>query len=106
MARAMNSKIKRKSTIAIESNPDFDVSNVMIDQNHAYYESLEKDMEKELMLQIAEIDRQTKLAQQLKQLELEKEIQKQKEIEIQKEKEQNQPSKEEMRQRRLKFYEK
>ena len=100
----MNSKIKRKSTT--ESNPDFDVSNVMIDQNREYYDSLEKDMEKELMLQIAEIDRQTKLAQHLEQLELEKEIQKHKEIEIQKEKEQNQPSKEEMRQRRLKFYEK
>jgi hypothetical protein len=103
MARAMNSKIKRKSTIAIESNSNFDISNIMIDdQNCAYYDSLEKDMEKELMLQIAEIDRQTKLAQQLKEIELEK----QKEIEIQKEKEQNQPSKEEMRQRRLKFYEK
>jgi hypothetical protein len=90
-----------------ESNSNFDISNIMIDdQNRAYYDSLEKDMEKELMLQIAEIDRQTKLAQQLKQLELEKEIQKQKEIESQKEKEQNQPSKEEMRQRRLKFYEK
>ena len=104
----MNSKIRRKSTIAIESNPnpEFDISNVMIDQNHAYYESLEKDMEKELMLQIAEIDRQTKLAQQLKQIETEKEVQKQKELEIQKEKEQHQPSKEELRQRRLKFYEK
>ena len=86
-----------------DSNSNFDISNIMIDdQNRAYYDSLEKDMEKELMLQIAEIDRQTKLAQ----LELEKEIQKQKEIESQKEKEQNQPSKEEMRQRRLKFYEK
>lgn len=102
MARAMNSKIKRKSTIAIDSNPEFDISNVMIEQNHAYYDSLEKDMEKELMLQIAEIDRQTKLAQQLKQIETDK----QKELEIQKEKEQNQPSKEELRQRRLKFYEK
>jgi hypothetical protein len=93
MAAAMN----------YDSNSNFDISNIMIDdQNRAYYNSLEKDMEKELMLQIAEIDRQTKLAQ----LELEKEIQKQKEIESQKEKEQNQPSKEEMRQRRLKFYEK
>jgi hypothetical protein len=90
-----------------DSNSNFDICNIMIDdQNRAYYDSLEKDMEKELMLQIAEIDRQTKLAQQLKQIELEKEIQKQKEIESQKEKEQNQPSKEEMRQRRLKFYEK
>jgi hypothetical protein len=80
-----------------DSNSNFDISNIMIDdQNRAYYDSLEKDMEKELMLQIAEIDRQTKLAQ----LELEKEIQKQKEIESQKEKEQNQTSKEEMRQRR------
>jgi hypothetical protein len=93
MATAMN----------YDSNSNFDISNIMIDdQNRAYYDSLEKDMEKELMLQIAEIDRQTKMAQ----LELEKEIQKQKEIESQKEKEQNQPSKEEMRQRRLKFYEK
>ena len=82
-------------------------------QNRAYYESLEQDMEKEMLKEIEEIDRQTKLAEQVRQLELEKklqkelEIKKQLEIELEElEMKQNQPTKEELRQRRLKFYEK
>ena len=80
--------------------------NVVDAQNRAYYESLEKDMEKDIAEQIAEIDRQTKLK------EIQEELEKQKEInfkieELAKiEKEKNQPSSEELRQRRLKFYEK
>ena len=80
------------------------------EQNHAYYESLEKDMEKEMLKEIEEIDRQTKLAEQARQLEIEKklqiEIEVKKQLELELEKKQNQPSKEELRQRRLKFYEK
>ena len=78
----------------------------VMDQNRAYYESLEKDIEKDIAKQIAEIDRQTKLK------ELQEEIERQKEIEFKMEelakieKEKNQPSQEELRQRRLKFYEK
>lgn len=83
------------------------------EQNSAYYESLEQDREKEMLKEIEEIDRQTKLAEQAKQMELEKKLQieielkKQLEIELEKlEMKQNQPTKEELRQRRLKFYEK
>ena len=72
------------------------------EQNRAYYESLEQDMEKEMLKEIEEIDRQTKLAEQARQIELE--IKKQLELEL--EMKQNQPTKEELRQRRLKFYEK
>ena len=72
------------------------------DQDRAYYQSLEKDMEKDFQAQLAEIARsERKEMEEIKKkklLELEKELEK--------EKEQNQPSKEEMRQRRLKFYEK
>lgn len=75
--------------------------NMVDDQNRAYYESLEKDMEKEFQEQLAQIQR----------LELE-EIEEKERIEMAKieelakiEKEKNQPSQEEMRQRRLKFYE-
>jgi hypothetical protein len=83
------------------------------EQNRAYYESLQEDMEKEILKEIKEIDRQTKLAEQARQMELEKilqkelEIKKQLEIELEElEMKQNQPTKEELRQRRLKFYEK
>jgi hypothetical protein len=72
------------------------------EQNQAYYESLEQDMKKEMLKEIEEIDRQTKLAEQAIQRELE--IKKQLELEL--ETKQNQPTKEELRQRRLKFYEK
>ena len=80
------------------------------EQNRAYYDSLEQDIEKEMLKEIEEIDRQTKVAEQERQIELEKklqiklEIKKQLELEV--EMTQNQPTKEELRQRRLKFYEK
>jgi len=95
-------KSRKKAVVKTNEN-NF---NVIDDQNRAYYESLEKDMEKDIAEQIAEIDRQTKLK------ELQKELEKQKEIEIKLEelakieKDKNQPSPEELRQRRLKFYEK
>ena len=64
------------------------------EQDRAYYDSLEKDMEKDFQAQLAEIMR------------IEKEEKEQiKKNELAKEKEKNQPSKEEMRQRRLNFYE-
>jgi hypothetical protein len=75
--------------------------NIIDDQNRAYYESLEKDMEKEFQEQLAQIQR----------LELEslEEIKRNELLRIEElakiEKEKNQPSQEEMRQRRLKFYE-
>lgn len=76
------------------------------DQDRAYYESLEKDMEKDFQAQLAEIARmereEREKIEEMKKIELEKQKQKQKELE----KKQNQPSKEEMRQRRLNFYEK
>jgi hypothetical protein len=76
------------------------------DQDHAYYQSLEKDMEKDFQAQLAEIaKREREEMEERKKKEL-IELEKKKEIEFKKEKEQNQPSKEEMRQRRLKFYEK
>ena len=87
------------------------------DQDRAYYESLEKDMEKDFQAQLAEIakrereemeeikKRKAKELENQLEKELEKELEKQLEKEI-KEKKQNQPSKEEMRQRRLNFYEK
>ena len=80
------------------------------EQNRAYYDSLEQDREKEMLKEIEEIDRQTKLAEQARQMELEKKLQKELEIkkhlELELEMKQNQPTKEELRQRRLKFYEK
>ena len=76
------------------------------EQERAYYESLEKDMEKDIIKQIEEIDRQTKLFELQKQEEEEKQRQYDLEVERKKELERNQPSKDEMRQRRLKFYEK
>lgn len=75
------------------------------EQERAYYESLEKDMEKDIMKQIEEIDRQTKLLELEKEIEVEKQKKYDLEIERKKELERNQPSKDEMRQRRLKFYE-
>ena len=75
------------------------------EQNRAYYESLEKDMEKEMLKEIEEIDRQTKLAEQARQLELEKNIESKKQLDLELEMKQNQPTKDELRQRRLKFYE-
>jgi hypothetical protein len=75
------------------------------EQNRAYYESLEQDMEKEMLKEIKEIDRQTKMKEREieKKLQLELELKKQKELEL--EMKQNQPTKDELRQRRLKFYE-
>jgi hypothetical protein len=75
------------------------------EQNRAYYESLEQDMEKEMLKEIEEIDRQTKLAEQERQMELEKQIELEKQKELELEIKQNQPTKDELRQRRLKFYE-
>jgi hypothetical protein len=79
------------------------------EQNRAYYESLEQDMEKEMLKEIEEIDRQTKLAEQARQLEIEKklqiEIELKKQLELELEIKKNQPSKDELRQIRLKFYE-
>jgi hypothetical protein len=97
-----SSKSKNSKSQSSKSPIDVDID----DQNRAYYESLEKDMEKDIAEQIAEIDRQTKLK------ELQEESERQKEIELKLEelakieKEKNQPSPEELRQRRLKFYEK
>lgn len=71
------------------------------EQNRAYYDSLEQDIEKEILKEIEEIDRQTKLAEQERQIELEKKLQ----IELELEMKQNQPTKDELRQRRLNFYE-
>ena len=72
------------------------------DQDRAYYESLEKDMEKDFQAQLAEIAKsereEREKIEEMKKIELEKELEK--------EKEKNHPSKEEMRQRRLNFYEK
>lgn len=75
------------------------------EQERAYYESLEKDMEKDIMKQIEEIDRQTKLLELQKQIEIEKQRQYDLDVEQKKEKEKNQPSKEDLRQIRLKFFE-
>jgi len=75
------------------------------EQNRAYYESLEQDIEKEMLKEIEEIDRQTKVAEQEKQIELEKQLELEKQKEFELEMKQNQPTKDELRQRRLKFYE-
>ena len=91
-------------------NAIFIVTMDIDEQNRAYYESLEQDMEKEMLKEIEEIDRQTKLAEQARQIELEKKLQIEleikKQLELELEMKQNQPTKEELRQRRLKFYEK
>lgn len=76
------------------------------DQDRAYHESLEKDMEKDFQAQLAEIARSEREEMEERKKKELIELEKKKEIELKKEKEQNQPSKEEMRQRRLKFYEK
>jgi hypothetical protein len=79
------------------------------EQNRAYYDSLEQDIEKEMLKEIEEIDRQTKVAEQERQIELEKKLQTEleikKQLELELEMKQNQPTKDELRQRRLKFYE-
>ena len=75
------------------------------EQERAYYESLEKDIEKDIMKQIEEIDRQTKLLELQKKEELEKQRQYDLEVQQKKELERDQPSKENLRQIRLKFYE-
>lgn len=86
-------------------NMNMSIVDIVDDQNRAYYESLEKDMEKDITEQIAEIERQTKL----KELQEESERQKHLEFKMEElakiEKEKNQPSREELRQRRIKFYE-
>lgn len=75
------------------------------EQNRAYYDSLEQDIEKEMLKEIEEIDRQTKVAEQERQIELEKQLELEKQKELELEMKQNQPTKDELRQRRLKFYE-
>ena len=76
------------------------------EQDRAYYESLEKDMEKDFQTHLAEIARmereEREKIEEIKKKELKMEL----DQKLEKEKEQNQPSKEEMRQRRLNFYEK
>jgi hypothetical protein len=83
----------------LDVHPNFDIVD---DQNRAYYESLEKDMEKEFQEQLDQI--------QLLELEALEETKRNELVKIEElakiEKEKNQPSQEEMRQRRLKFYEK
>jgi hypothetical protein len=75
------------------------------EQDRAYYDSLEKDMEKDFQEQLAEIMRiEKEEKEQIKKNELAK-MEEIKKNELAKEKEKNQPSKEEMRQRRLNFYE-
>jgi len=71
------------------------------EQNRAYYDSLEMDRERDFQKQLDEIHKfEMESKEKIRKLELEQ-IAKIEQIE----KEQNQPSKEEMRQRRLKFYE-
>jgi len=94
----------RKKTVP-KTNDNNDNLDVMDDQNRAYYESLEKDIEKDIAKQIAEIDKQTKLKELQQELERQKEIKCKTEELAKIEKEKNQPSPEELRQRRLKFYE-
>ena len=80
------------------------------EQNRAYYESLEQDIEKGILKEIEEIDRQTKMKEEniKKELELKIKLELEEKLELERkiELEKNQPSKEELRQRRLKFYEK
>lgn len=80
------------------------------EQNRAYYESLEQDMEKDILKEMEEIDRQTKIKEEniKKELELKIKLELEERLELERkiELEKNQPSKEELRQRRLKFYEK
>jgi len=84
------------------SNTDFKPTfmDLKYDQDRAYYESLEKDMEKDFQAQLAEIAKSER--EEMEEIKKKKLLELEKELE--KEKEQNQPSKEEMRQRRLKFY--
>ena len=105
-----NVKVKRgrkpKNVQAKNIHPEnIEPENDIMDQNQAYYKSLEMDIEKDIARQIAEIDRQTKINEELKEKEIQLELERQKEIKRQKDLEENQPSKEELRQRRLKFYE-
>ena len=88
-----------------DNNMNMSIVDIVDDQNRAYYESLEKDMEKDIIEQIAEIERQTKLKELQEESERQKEIQFKMEELAKIEKEKNQPSREELRQRRLKFYE-
>jgi len=88
-----------------EYNNDNDNMDLMDDQNRAYFESLQKDMEREIerdfQEQLAEIQRrEIQEMEEIKRNELAK-VEELAKIE----KEKNQPSPEELRQRRLKFYE-
>ena len=92
-----------------EYNNDININNdhmdLMDDQNRAYFESLQKDMEREIerdfQEQLAEIQRrEIEEIEEIKRNELAK-LEELAKIE----KEKNQPSPEELRQRRLKFYE-
>ena len=95
-------KVKLQPAVPVDDVPHIpDTFDIVDDQNRAYYESLEKDMEKEFQEQLAQIQRL-----ELEEMEEKKRIQLAKIEELAKiEKEKNQPSQEEMRQRRLKFYE-
>ena len=90
-------KVKLNQNMNVHDQP-FDIVD---DQNRAYYESLERDMEKEFQEQLDQIQRlELEALEEKKRNELAK-IEELARIE----KEKNQPSQEEMRQRRLKFYE-
>lgn len=93
----------------MDQNDTF-VGSMVNDQNRAYYESLQQDMEKEMLKEIEEIDRQTKIKEEnlKKEVELKIKVELEEKLELERkiELEKNQPSKEELRQRRLKFYEK
>ena len=101
VVKAKTNKITRtgrKVKLQPATDQPFDIVD---DQNRAYYESLEKDMEKEFQEQLAQIERlELEAIEEMKRNELAK-IEELTQIE----KEKNQPSKEELRQRRLKFYE-
>jgi hypothetical protein len=80
---------------------NFETNYLMDDQNRAYYESLQKDMDKEFQKQLAEIEkRELEEIEEIKRNEL---IKMEELAKIEKIK--NQPSKEDLRQIRLKFYE-
>jgi len=104
--QSMNESINESMN---EYNNDININNdnmdLMDDQNRAYFESLQKDMEREI-----ERDFQEQLAEiQRREIEEMEEIKRNELAKVQElakiEKEKNQPSPEELRQRRLKFYE-
>ena len=64
------------------------------DQDRAYYESLEKDMEKYFQAQLAEIARMERIEREEMEERKKNELEMEKQKELEKEKEKNQPSKE------------